>query len=167
MKFWMKIGLPLMLALAAGHAAAADYKIGVVDTERILRDSAPAVNASKKLEKEFAGRKQEVDKLTSQIKDAQAVLDKEGPTMAESTRHAKEHDLDGMTSKLQQMQREFREALNLRKNEELVTVLGLANKAIQQIAESEKYDLILQEAAYRNPRIDITDKVIQYLDNEK
>ena len=65
------------------------------------------------------------------------------------------------------MQREFREDLNLRKNEELVVVLGQANKAIQQIAESEKYDLVLQEAVYRNPKIDITEKVLKYLANEK
>ena len=167
MKTWIRIGLPLVLALIAGHATAADFKIGVVDTERILRDSAPAVKASKKIEKEFSGRDQEIKKLADQVKSAQAALDKDGATMPETDRRAKERELDTLTGKLQQMQREFREDLNLRKNEELVTVLGLANKAIQQIAEADKYDLILQEAVYRNPRIDITDKVIQYLENEK
>lgn len=167
MKTWIKTCLSVMLALAAGQAAAADFRIGVVDTERILRESAPAVQAEKKIEKEFAGRDQEIKKVAGQVKDIQALLDKEGMTMPEANRRAKERELDSLTANLQQMQREFREDLNLRKNEELTTVLGLANKAIQQIAETEKYDLILQEAVYRNPKIDITDKVIKYLENEK
>jgi outer membrane protein len=68
-----------------------------------------------------------------------------------------------MNRDLQRMQREFREDLNLRKNEELAQVLERANKVIQQIAEAEKLDLVLQEAVYRSPRIDITDKVLKAL----
>jgi outer membrane protein len=68
---------------------------------------------------------------------------------------------------VQRLQREFREDLNLRKNEELAIVLERANKTIQTIAEAEKFDLILQEAVYRNPKIDITDKVIQHLADDK
>ena len=79
----------------------------------------------------------------------------------------KERELTALNVNLQRMQREFREDLNLRKNEELAIVLELANKAIQSIAESEKYDLILQEAVYRNPRIDVTEKVIKFLAIEK
>lgn len=167
MKTWIKMCLPLALVLAAGHTVAADFKIGVVDTERLLRESVPAVKAGKKIEKEFAGRDLEIKKLADQVKEVQTTLDKDGMAMPEPSRRAKERELDSLTGKLQQMQREFREDLNLRKNEELVTVLGLANKAIQQIAESDKYDLILQEAVYRNPKIDITDKVIKFLENEK
>jgi outer membrane protein len=63
----------------------------------------------------------------------------------------------------QRMQREYREDLNLRRNQELATLFERANRVIKQIAESEKYDLILQEAVYRNPRIDITDKVLKAL----
>ena len=87
--------------------------------------------------------------------------------MPDADRRNKERELDNLNVNLQRLQREFREDLNLRKNEELVIVLGLANKAIQQIAESEKYDLVLQEAVYRNPKIDITDRVIKFLANEK
>ena len=87
--------------------------------------------------------------------------------MPEADRRNKERELDNLNANLQRLQRQFREDLSLRKNEELGAVLGLANKAIQQIAESEKFDLILQEAVYRNPKIDITDKVIKFLANEK
>jgi outer membrane protein len=159
--------VPVLLALFVGHALAADFRIGVVNTERILRESAPAVKAEKKIEKEFSARDQEIKKLAQQSKDIQTLLDKEGMTMPDADRRNKERELENINVNLQRLQREFREDLNLRKNEELVVVLGLANKAIQQIAESEKFDLVLQEAVYRNPKIDITDKVLKYLANEK
>lgn len=167
MKIWLKVIASAWLVLSLTHAVAADFRIGVVDTERILRESVPALKAEKKIEKEFAARDQEIKAVTQQIKDVQALLDKEGMTLPDADHRNKERELDNLNVNLQRLQREFREDLNLRKNEELVTVLGLANKAIQQIAEAEKYDLVLQEAVYRNPKIDITDKVIKYLANEK
>lgn len=167
MKTWIMRFMPILLALLVTQAVAADFRIGVVDTERILRESVPALKAEKKIEKEFAARDQEIKNISQQVKDIQALLSKEGVTMQDAERRNKERELDNLNVNLQRLQREFREDLNLRKNEELVIVLGLANKAIQQIAESEKYDLVLQEAVYRNPKIDITDKVIKYLANEK
>jgi len=167
MKTWIKRLMPMLLALSVTQAVAADFRIGVVDTERILRESVPALKAEKKIEKEFAVRDQEIKNISQQVKDIQTLLDKEGMTLPDAERRNKERELDNLNVNLQRLQREFREDLNLRKNEELVTVLGLANKAIQQIAESEKFDLVLQEAVYRNPKIDITEKVIKFLANEK
>lgn len=157
----------LSMLLGIGMAQAADFKVGVVDTERILRESAPAIKAEKKIEKEFSGRDQEIKKLMKQAKELQTLLEKEGGTLSDADHRNKERELAAMNANLQRMQREFREDLNLRKNEELAIVLELANKAIQSIAEAEKYDLVLQEAVYRNPRIDITDKVIKHLAIEK
>lgn len=168
MKTWIMKLIPILLLVVSGQAfAAGDFRIGVVDTERILRESVPALKAEKRIEKEFAVRDQEIKKISQQVKDIQAFLDKEGMTLPDAERRNKERELDNLNVNLQRLQREFREDLNLRKNEELVVVLGQANKAIQQIAESEKYDLVLQEAVYRNPKIDITEKVLKYLANEK
>jgi len=153
----------LAMLFGVGLAQAADIKVGVVDTERVLRESAPAVRAEKKIEKEFLGRDQEIKKLMKQVKELQALLEKDGGTLSDTDHRNKERELIGLNVNLQRMQREFREDLNLRKNEELAMVLEQTNKAIQAIAESEKYDLILQEVVYRNPRIDITEKVIKYL----
>ncbi len=153
--------------LFAGSALAGDFKVGVVDTERILRESAPAVKAEKKIEKEFSGRDQEIKKNMQLSKDLQASLDKDTARLSEPDKRGKERELNALNVNLQRMQREFREDLSLRKNEELAVVLERANKAIQAIAESEKYDLILQEAVYRNPKIDITDKVIKNLASDK
>ena len=159
--------MPIFLALLVTQSVAADFRIGVVDTERILRESVPALKAEKKIEKEFSVRDQEIKNISQQVKDIQTFLDKEGLTKSDAERRNKERELDNLNVNLQRLQREFREDLNLRKNEELAVVLGLANKAIQQIAETEKYDLILQEAVYRNPKIDITDRVIKFLATDK
>lgn len=156
----------LMFLASVTQACAGDFRIGVVDTERILRESDQAIRAEKKIEKEFAARDQEIKKLIKQSKDLQTSLEKDGSTMSDTVRRGKERELANMNLTLQTLQREFREDLNLRKNEELAVVLARADKAIREIAESEQYDVILQEAVYRNPKVDITDKVLKYLANE-
>ena len=156
--------LAIGLAVFAITASAVEYKIGFVNTERLFREATPAKRAQQKIEKEFATRDAEIQKLGKQVRDLQAVLDKDGATMAEGERRNKERDLANQSRDLQRMQREFREDLNLRRNEELAGIQERANKVIQQIAESEKYDLILQDpVVYASQRIDITDKVIKAL----
>jgi len=152
-----------LIALAPS-AFAVEYKLGFVNTERLFREATPAKRAQAKIEKEIATRDGEIQKLAKQVRDLQAVLDKDGPTMAESERRNKERDLANQSRDLQRMQREFREDLNLRRNEELAGIQERANKVIQQIAEAEKFDLILQDpVVYASQRIDITDKVIKAL----
>jgi outer membrane protein len=161
--------LAAVLACAAAPAAAqaADYKIGFVNGERLLREAAPAKRAQAKLEKEFAGRQADLQKLDKQVQALQQSLDRDGATMSESDRRNKERDLANMTRDLQRSQREFREDLNLRKNEELASMQERANKVIQQIAVDEKFDLIVQEPViYASPRIDITDRVIKALSDK-
>lgn len=155
-------------ALAAAQVSlAAELKIGFVDQERITRESAPADRASKQLEKEFAPRAQEMQRREAQIKTMQGQLEKDAMTMSESDRRSKEQELGRLTLDFQRMQREYREDLNLRRNQELGALFERANRVIKQIAEAEKYDLILQEAVYRNPRIDITDRVLKALSESK
>jgi len=145
-------------------AQTAEYKIGFVNTERLFREAAPAKRAQQKLEREFAGRDSDIQKLSKQVRDLQALLEKDGVTMAEVERRNKERDLANMSRDLQRLQREFREDLNLRRNEELAAVQERANKVIQQIAETEKFDLILQDpVVFASSRIDITDKVVKAL----
>ena len=153
----------LVLAMTTSGALAAESKIGFVNTERIFRESAPAVRASKKLEKEFAAREQEVQKLAKQFRDLQALLEKETVTMSDGDRRNKERDLANLNRDLQRSQREFREDLNVRQNEERAAFQDRVNKAIGDLAEKEKFDLVLQEAVYVSTRIDITDKVLRAL----
>lgn len=156
--------LALTLACLSGiEAAAAEAKIGFVNTERIFREAAPALKAQKKLEKEFAARDQELQKMSKQIKDLQSHLEKEGVTISDTERRNKERDLANLNRDFQRAQREFREDFNLRRNEELGAVRERASKVIISIAESEKFDLIVQEVVYASPRIDVTDKVLKAL----
>ena len=159
--------MQILLLIGCTQALSADFRVGIVNTERILRESTPAVKAEKKIEKEFSGRDQEIKKVAKQVKDVQTLMEKEGLTLPDAEKRNKERELANLNMNLQRMQRGFSEDLNLRKNEEMSVVLEHANKAIQALAEKEKYDLILQEAVYRNPSIDITEKVLKYMANEK
>jgi len=152
----------IMLPLAA-VASAAELKVGFVNTERVFREAGPALKAQKKLEKEFAAREQELQKMAKQAKELQAHLERDGVTISESERRNKERDLANLNRDFQRAQREFREDLNLRRNEELGAVHDRARKTIMEIAEKEKFDLVLEEAVYFSPRIDITDRVLKAL----
>lgn len=161
----MKRLFVLLFCFALPAAAqTADLKIGFVNTERVFRDSQLAVKAQKKLEKEFSGRDQDLQKMVKQAKDLQALLEKEGLTMSEGDRNKKQKDLANLTRDIQHDQREFREDLNQRKNEEFASVQDRARKAILEIAEKEKFDLILENVVYASPRVDITDRVLKNLD---
>ena len=152
--------------LAAGASLAqAEGKIGFVNLDRILRDAAPAVRAQKKLEAEFQKREQELARTAEGLKRMQESLEKNAMTMSESERAKREREFQDTTREFQRKQREFREDFNQRRNEELSGILERANRAVRQIAEAEKYDIIFQEAVYASARIDITDKVISALDD--
>jgi len=156
----------LLFAFAAG-ALAETARIGFVDTERILRESEPALAAQKKIDKEFSVREQEVKALAKQFQDAKAALEAAGTTLSDAARRIHEREIANLNLMLQTRQREFREDMSLRQNEELAQILAKADQAIKRIAESEQYDVILQEAVYRSPKVDITDKVLKYLAGEQ
>jgi outer membrane protein len=161
----------LAAALTAVYAPAwtqeTANKIAFVSTERILRDSAPAMRAQRKLEAEFKKRDDELTRTADQLKRMQEDLDKNSMTMSEAQRREKEREFGDLNRDFQRRQREFREDINQRRNEELAQVVEQANRVIRQIAEQEKFDIIFQEApAYVSPRIDITEKVIKALEGK-
>ncbi|RKP52706.1 OmpH family outer membrane protein [Trinickia fusca] len=153
----------LAAALFTGIAHAQEARIAAVNSDRILRESVAAQSAQKKLEGEFAKRDKELQGMAQKLKSMSDELDKNGTTMSVSDRAQKQRDLSALDTDFQRKQREFREDLNQRRNEELAAVLERANKVIKQIAEQQHYDLIVQEAVYVSPRIDITDQVLKAL----
>ena len=158
----------LMSAFFAGGVDAAEQlKVGYVNTQRIFRDAPAAVKAAKKLESEFSKRDADLQRIAKQLQGMQENLEKNSVTMSESDRRAKEREFADLSRDFQRKQREFREDLNLRQNEENAAVIEKANKAIKQIAETEKFDLILQDVVWVSPRLDITDKVIKALSEGK
>jgi len=157
----------LLSALFVSGAAIADTKIGYVNTQRIFRDAPAAQKAAKKLESEFSKRDQDLQRMAKQLQGLQENLEKNSVTMAESERRSKEKEFGELSREFQRRQREFREDLNLRQNEENAAVIEKANKAIKQIAEAEKFDLILQDVVWVSPRLDVTDRVIKALADGK
>ncbi|MQM30472.1 MAG: hypothetical protein CRU78_08010 [Candidatus Accumulibacter phosphatis] len=157
-----------MASLPVSYASAVDQlKVGYVNTQRLFRDAPAAVRAAKKIEQEFSKRDQDLQRLAKQVQGLQEALEKNGVTMAEPERRSKEKDLGELSREFQRKQREFREDLNLRQNEENAAIIEKANKAIKQLAENEKYDLIVQDVVWVSPKLDITDKVIQALSDPR
>ena len=150
-----------LLSFSAGVMA--ESKIGFVNSQKILNDAPQAARAKKKIEKDFEKRDQDLQRIAKQLQGLQENLDKNAVTMAESERRTKEREFADLNRDFQRKQREFREDLSQRQNEEMAAIFERVNKIIKQIAEAEKYDIIFQEAVYANPRIDITDRVIKAL----
>jgi outer membrane protein len=159
----MRILAAAMLGVLAFAANAAEMKIGFVNTERVFREAAPAKRAQQALEREFSARNAELARVEKEGRDLQTELERDNVTMPEAQRRDKERRLADISRDFQRRQREIREDLNMRRNEELAKVQEMATRVINQIAEQEKFDLILQEAVFASGRIDITEKVIRAL----
>ncbi len=161
--FSSKILLGLVIAVAGFSASAQEFKVGVVNLDRIFREANSAKAAQTKLEQEFSKREKELNDMATQLKSQSDKFEREAPTLPESQRTTRQRQLVDQDRTFQTKRREFQEDLSARKNDELQQVIERANKVVKSLAETEKYDLILQESVYVNPRHDITDKVIKAL----
>jgi outer membrane protein len=148
-------------------AQAQDFRIGFISTDRIFREANTAKAAQTKLEQEFSRREKELMDLGNTLKTNSEKLEREAPTLSETQRVARQRQLSEQDREFQRKRREFQEDLNARKNEEFQLVLERANRVVRQVAEAEKYDLVLQEAVYINPKHDITEKVIKAINGTK
>jgi outer membrane protein len=162
-RFMALFGLLMAVALWSGSALAQDFKLGFVNTDRVLREATSAKAAQAKLEQEFSRREKELVDIGNTLKTASERFEREAPTLSDTQRATRQRQLADQDRDFQRKRREFQEDLNTRKNEELQQVVERANRVVKQVAEAEKYDLILQDAVYVNPRHDITDKVIKAL----
>lgn len=161
----LKMMLVGVFALGSSAAmAAGELKFGFVNVEKILQEAPQTTESGKKLEKEFSPRQQELERLQKQIKDTETSLEKDSLTLSENDRRNKERDLSNAKIEFQRKQRELREDVNLRKNEELSGLQDRINKAVTAVAEAEGYDLVVYSGvAYASKKADITDKVLKSL----
>jgi outer membrane protein len=153
----------LLTAAAAMPASAQQGKIGFVNTERIFRESAPAKRAEARLEAEFKKKDAELADLASRLRAAGEKLEKDGPVLSESQRRDRQSQLADMDREFQRKQRDYRDEVGQKRQTEFAEVLQSANRALKGIAEREGYDAIFQDAAYANPKLDLTDKVLKAL----
>ena len=165
--FDRRLAVAAALAFAMVGAIAQDTKIGAVNVERILRDSNTAKAVSTKLEQEFSKRERDLRGSADQLRQAFERFERESPTLPETQRTTRQRQLVEQERDLQRRQRDFQEELNLRRNEALQQVIEKLNRVIRTIAEAEKFDLIVQEAYYVSPRVDITERVMSQLDCSK
>lgn len=159
------LAVAVMLTLSALGAQAQESKIGYINTQRVTAESGPAKAAQAKLMQEFAKREKELADQQLSLKAISDKFEREAPTLTESQRVARQKEFAEQNRDFQRKQREFQEDLNGRRNEELQQVLDKANKAVRQVADAEKYDLIIQEVVYSNGKHDITDKVLKILNS--
>ena len=155
--------LTTVIALAGFSVSAQEFKIGIVNLDRIFREANSAKSAQTKLEQEFGKRDKDLNDVAAQLKTLSDRYEREAPTLSETQRATRQKQLVDQDRDFQRKRREFQEDLNARKNEEQQQVIERANRAIKALAEAEKYDLIIQEAVYVNPKHDITDKVLRSL----
>ncbi|MDB5881593.1 MAG: skp [Ramlibacter sp.] len=167
MKYLSRQCLVFLFGALALVAHADDFRVGFVNTDRIFREANTAKAAQAKLEQEFSKRERDLTAIGDTLKNASDKFEREAPTLSESQRTQRQKQLLDQDRDFQRKRREFQEDLNARKNEELQQVLERANRVVKQVAEAEKYDVVLQEAVYINPKHDITDKVIKALNAAK
>ena len=156
----------LGLGLAATTVSAQDLRIGVVNMERILRDSQSAAQASERLNTEGQRRQEEIDALTKRFKQRLERFEQGAPDMTESERVAERRELAEMERDVARRSREARDEFNQRRNEEVLLLQSRAGRVIQQIAEKEKFDLVLYEFFYASLKVDITERVMKELDRD-
>ena len=162
------LSVTVVLALSTWVSAQAqEFRIGFISTDLIFREANTAKAAQTKLEQEFSRREKELMDLGNTLKTNSEKLEREAPTLSETQRVARQRQLSEQDREFQRKRREFQEDLNARKNEEFQLVLERANRVVRQVAEAEKYDLVLQEAVYINPKHDITEKVIKAINGTK
>lgn len=166
-KLLQSVALAASMMVASAAVQAQELKIGYVNSERVLREANLAKAAQIKLETEFGKREKDLRDLETKLRGAAEKLEKDAPTLSEAERNRRQRDVVEQERDLQRKRREWQEDLNQRKNEELSAVVEKANRVIKQIFETEKYDLILQDAIHFSPRVDITKKVIDALNAQK
>ena len=161
-KLILSVAFAATMTIASPYAAA-EGKLGYINLQRVSNEAPQAQRAMKKIKAEFEKRDQDLQRLSKQLQGMQEKLEKESMTLSESERRTREREFGDLNREFQRKQREFREDLSVRQNEELASLYEAVNKVIRKIAETEKYDLIVQEAVYYSPAIDITPKVVKAL----
>ena len=154
-------------ALAPVQAQTSPSRIAWISPERIYNESKLAKLAGEKLQEEFKGREKAMNDMAGRLKAASEKLEKDAPTLSEADRVKRQRDVFELDKEYQRRQREFREDLSQRTNEERQAISEKATKIIKELANVEGFDIVLQDAVWASPRIDITDKVLAAPDKDK
>ncbi len=153
----------VLLLTSVTSVMSQDSRIAYINTQRVLSESTPAKVAQAKLEQEFGKRQKELVDLQASLKAFSEKFERDAPTLTENQRATRQREGADLSRELQRKQRDLSDDSNARRNEETLAIFDKTNKAVKQVAEAEKYDLVIQEAVYNNSKHDITDKVLKIL----
>ncbi|MBX9900362.1 MAG: OmpH family outer membrane protein [Burkholderiaceae bacterium] len=162
-KLFLSLMVGLLSLLSTSVIQAQETRVAIFDPQRVMRESNPAKQAEAKIEQEFSKRNKELLDMAGKIKLLAEKLDKDASVISDSDRIKRQRELTELDQEFKRKQRIFNEDVSQRKNEEISAIGDRTYKIVKQIAEAEKYDVVLQDAVYYNPRIDITDKVLKAL----
>lgn len=154
------------LVAAASLAHAQDLKIAYVNSDKVMRDALPNQAGWVKLEADFNRREKELTELNSKLKAAATKLDRESPALPDAERDRRQRELIDQDRELQRKQRTYREDLSQRRNDEMSALRERVLFVVRDIAERERYDLVVQEAFHASSRVDITERVIKALNSQ-
>jgi len=167
----IKTTLLAFLTLAAVSlplsAAQAQAKIGVVNVARLLQETPQAQAASQALENECAARRREIESQQRDLKAREGKLAKDGAVMSEGDRRSAEKALRDGQRDLARKQNEFLEDLNVRRNEALGQLTRNVLQEVQSYAKSAGLDVVVADALYASPAVDITAQVLAALQARK
>ena len=165
MKFTIRHGLlACLVAVFSLMTQAQEFRIGYVNTERILNESNTSKAATSKLERAFSKREKELKEFGIALKTATENFDRDGLTMPLDLQRVAKRKLEDQERDFQRRRQEFQEDVAARKNDEMQLINAKAVKVIGQIAKAEKYNMILQDVMYVDAEHDITDIVIRAMD---
>ncbi|HEY3178410.1 MAG TPA: OmpH family outer membrane protein [Casimicrobiaceae bacterium] len=153
--------LIVLVGLGSAICVADEYKIGVINTERILREAAPAKEAARKIEQEFQSRDAALTKQEQELRDLVSRAERDAMTTAEGERNARQRDIELRGREIERQRRQLAEDLKTRQFDEMTRIKERLDAVLTKLAKDQGYDLILQDGVYVGRSVDITDAVIK------
>lgn len=166
MNFFTKLLVVLLLTLTSSLVAAENhfYKIGFVNTARVLKEAPQALRVEQRLKAEFEPRQTQIKEKREEIIGIEEMLKSDDESISDTSRRKLDREIRLKVSQLKFLEQEFREDQNLRRNEEIRELQQVIAGVLLKLGDSEKFDLILTEGvSYVSDQIDITAQVVEML----
>jgi len=163
--FIKAVSAAVFMFVLISPAAAQDLKVGVVSVP-ILMDRAPQAKlAMDALEQEFQPRQREIIAKQKEFEELTAKVQRDVAVMGETERRNAEKDMRDLQRDVTRLQNEFREDLNLRRNEELGKLQRSLLQEVQTYAKAAGFDVVLGDGVlFASPTVNITELVLQSME---
>ena len=153
--------------ILADESATGTSRIGFVDIPYLIDRAPQALEAEQRLETEFAPRQQELEEKRAELAELVAKLADVTLELPEAEFAQLDRESRSLERRIKRSEQDFREELNIQKNNEFKNVRILVLEAIAQFGEQHDYDLIISDGVlYANQRIDVTERILASLMRE-